>query len=468
MTVSAQTPLNRSAGNGVSTVFAYNFKVLAEADMEVSVDGVVKTLTTDYTLSGVGTDSGNVTFLVPPADLSIVVRRRNMSYTRSVDYQDQGELPTDTLDDDQDAPILMIQQLDERQGRSITVPPESSGVDLELPAPTALSYLRWNALATALENVLLADVSLISLTAYAQTLLDAVDADAARAVLNVGAVDGSRQDFRLTLTTGLPVTTADVTGATTIYAAPFSGKYIDLFDGTNWNRRSSAQFSLALGTLTSGLPYDVFCYDNAGTPTLEFTAWTNTTTRATALAYQDGVLCKSGALTRRYMGSFLTTSTTATEDSASKRYLFNYNHRKPRFLERKESTASWTYTTATWRQANGSTANQVNFFVGVVEDAVSAHAVVNAAHDNTQRSAAALALNSITVPGGLFASNKNSASSSVPEPIYTPSFEGMPALGLNYIAWLEWSQAVGTTTWYGVFNASNQQVQSGLQAKVMA
>lgn len=122
MTVSAQTPLNRSVGNGVTTVFPYTFKVLAEADMEVSVDGVVKTLTTHYTLSGVGTDSGNVTFLVPPADLAVVVRRRNMAYTRSVDYQDQGELPTDTLDDDQDAPVLMCQQLAEGLGRAVQVP----------------------------------------------------------------------------------------------------------------------------------------------------------------------------------------------------------------------------------------------------------------------------------------------------------------------------------------------------------
>lgn len=122
MTVSAQTPLNRSTGNGVTTVFPYTFKVLAAADMEVSVDGVVKTLTTDYTLSGVGTDSGNVTFVVAPAVDTVVVRRRNMAYTRSVDYQDQGELPTDTLDDDQDSAVLMCQQLAEGLSRSVQVP----------------------------------------------------------------------------------------------------------------------------------------------------------------------------------------------------------------------------------------------------------------------------------------------------------------------------------------------------------
>lgn len=126
MTVSAQTPLNRSTGNGVTTVFPYTFKVLAAADMEVSVDGVVKTLTTHYTLSGVGSDSGNVTFLVAPANGAVVVRRRNMGYVRTVDYQDQGELATDILDDDQDAVVLMCQQLAEGLSRSIQVAVTSS------------------------------------------------------------------------------------------------------------------------------------------------------------------------------------------------------------------------------------------------------------------------------------------------------------------------------------------------------
>ena len=186
MTVSAQTPINRSTANGVTTVFPYNFKVLAAADLEVSLDGVVKTLTTDYTLSGVGDDAGgNVTMLSAPANGVTVVRRRNMAYIREVDYQDQGELPTDTLDDDQDAPILMIQQVAEGLSRAVSLPPESTGVSLTLPTPAALQYLRWNAAADALESVLLADVSLISLTAYAQTLLNAVDAAAARVVLGI-------------------------------------------------------------------------------------------------------------------------------------------------------------------------------------------------------------------------------------------------------------------------------------------
>jgi hypothetical protein len=181
----------------------------------------------------------------------------------------------------------------------------------------------------------------------------------------------ARNDFRLTLTTAVPVTTADVVGATSIYCSPYKGKKIGLYDGTNWNLRSSAEFSLALGSLTSGLPYAVYCYDNAGVPALEFQAWTNGTTRATALALQDGVLVKSGTPTRRFLGDFYTTATTTTEDSKTKRYLWNYYHRTQRNCL-NTFTADRTTASTTYVELN--TEIRCNFLIGVAEDAVFASA----------------------------------------------------------------------------------------------
>lgn len=294
---------------------------------------------------------------------------------------------------------------------------------------------------------------------------DSSDKPAARDALGVSLND--TQDFRLSLTTALPVTITDVTGATTLYATPFTGKYIDLPDGAgDWNRRASAEMSIALGTLTNGIGYDVFCYDNAGTPTLELLAWASSTARATALVYQDGVLCKSGDLTRRYLGSFCTTSTTTTEDSAAKRYLFNYYHRKCRILNLSVATASWTYTTATWRQANGSTANQINWFTGVVEDAFEAHGVLVAQPDNATNTGAAIGLNSTSTPSGIYGTGKSNSSSAIPYYVHTPMLKAMPALGLNKACLLEYSEAVGTSTWFGVINAVGQQIQSGLIGEV--
>ncbi len=63
---------------------------------------------------------------------------------------------------------------------------------------------------------------------------------------------------RLTLTTALPVTIADVTAATTIYFALYEGDNISLYDGTRWKRQRFTQQSILTtdsaqtGTWTNG------------------------------------------------------------------------------------------------------------------------------------------------------------------------------------------------------------------------
>jgi hypothetical protein len=226
--------------------------------------------------------------------------------------------------------------------------------------------------------------------------------------------------------------------------------------------RQSAQFSLALGTLVSGKPYDVFCYDNAGTPTLEFLVWTNDTTRATALVYQDGVLVKSGATTRRYLGTFYTTATTTTEDSEAKRFLWNYYHRARRSLKKHDATATWTYTTATFRQANAAAANQVEVLCGLAEDSVEV-AMHSAFYNST---AGVVAYQSI----GLDATNaeatgvRRTTAAAAGINYQTPmvaSYQGVPGLGRHYFAWVEFSTASGTTTFVG-------GTPSGLNGSCMA
>lgn len=274
------------------------------------------------------------------------------------------------------------------------------------------------------------------------------------------------QDFRLTLTTGLPVTTADVTGATTIYACPYNGNQISLYSGSAWVTRSSAEFSLALGTLTSAKPYDVFCYDNAGTPTLEFLVWTNDTTRATALAYQDGVLVKSGATTRRYLGTFYTTSTTQTSDAVGGRYLWNYYHRIPRKMKAVDATDSWSYSTAAYRQANGSTANQLNFIVGVAEDVVTARvAAIWGGADGTARPAKpGIGVDSTSVNGADMTQLIYATSSQIMA--CAAFYTGTPSAGRHYLAWLEYGNASGGL-FYGD-NAVSTGEQAGISGEVFA
>ncbi|GMV70094.1 MAG: hypothetical protein AMXMBFR76_25330 [Pseudomonadota bacterium] len=123
MPVTDQTPVDSSTGNGVTTVFPYTFKILDEADILVTVDGVTKILMTDYSVSGVGNDAGgNVTFVAAPANGTTVVRTRDMGYERTTDYQDNGDLPASTLDDDIDRTVMLIQQLRAALLRSVKLP----------------------------------------------------------------------------------------------------------------------------------------------------------------------------------------------------------------------------------------------------------------------------------------------------------------------------------------------------------
>lgn len=173
---------------------------------------------------------------------------------------------------------------------------------------------------------------------------------------------------RLTLTTATPVTTADVTAAATVYYTPYVHPYISLYDGTTWRLFEFTEKSLNIAAFTASKPYDIFVYDNSGTVTLEGLVWTNATTRATALAYQDGRLVKSGATTRLYLGSiYVNSSGGQTDDSIEKRNVWNNYNRRPRPFYINEGTGH-TYNSNTIRNWNNS-ALAVSYMCGVVEDA---------------------------------------------------------------------------------------------------
>lgn len=253
---------------------------------------------------------------------------------------------------------------------------------------------------------------------------------------------------RLTLTSGTPITTADVTGATNVYVAPYKGNRIGLYDGSSsWNVRTFTEITVALGTITAALPYDIFVYDNAGTVTARTpVAWTNATTRATALTTQDGVLVKTGATTDRYIGTFYTTATTTTEDSHAKRFLWNYYNRMRRPARVLEATNSWTYTTAAFRAMNNSSANSIGAVVGWSEDSVKMHVMATSAPSTgnpyrvTGVGVGSTTVNSAQLLGGVITGGK--------EHVHA-FYEGIPAVGYQYYQALEYSEATGTVTWYG-------------------
>jgi hypothetical protein len=250
---------------------------------------------------------------------------------------------------------------------------------------------------------------------------------------------------RLTLTTATPVTTADVTAATTLYYALYGGNRIALYNGSAWEVFTIAELSIAVPATTSTM-YDVFVDYNAGTPALSVTAWTNDTTRATALTKQDGVYVLTGSTGKRYVGSFRTTGVSGqTEDSAAKRYVWNYYNRVPRQML-VNGSGTWTYSTATWRQANNSATNQLDLVVGVAESA--AQIVLSGCGANSTGGIdfyVGIGYDTTTAPSvkniGQPPANLNVT--------ITVSMSHVPAAGRHYYTWCEYAYAAGTTSWTG-------------------
>ena len=280
-------------------------------------------------------------------------------------------------------------------------------------------------------------------------------------------------EFRLTLTTGTPVTTADVTAAGTIYLTPYIGNRIRIYDGTRWNLYQNAEISLGL-TLTSGKNYDVFVYDNAGTLTLELSAaWTNDTTRADALTTQDGVNVKSGATTRLYLGTIRASGTNTTEDSygggsqsGGKRFVWNAYNRVDRHLGVKDTTDNWSYNTATWRQGNAASGNKVEYVAGLSQDVVHANAqtyTLPTGAGNTGQASIGVGVDATNANSALTLGGKGISAAAYGQP--TCTYHGYPGVGYHYLAWVEIASGTGTSTiWYG--DDGKSFVQGGLQAVV--
>ncbi len=275
---------------------------------------------------------------------------------------------------------------------------------------------------------------------------------------------------RLTLTSGNPVTTTDVTAATTVYFTPYKGDFIDLYDGSSiWNRIVFSEISISVPATTNTM-YDVFCFNNSGTATLELTAWTDTKTRATALTTQNGVYVKTGATTRRYLGSFSTTAASGqTEDSKANRLLFNYYNRVLRALANAtETTNSWAYSSSTLRQANGNAANCLNVNIGVSEDTITARVFAMAQGNTTgTQPAVGIGIDSTTVNSAQIAINNAQEVSATGFSSTSAEWVGYPGVGNHQLNWLESNISnANTVTWFGD-NNNPPTTQSGMVGTFM-
>lgn len=127
MTVSSTT--SRSGpytGNGVTTVFAYGFRILDETHVEVvrTEAGVDETVSpSEFTVSGVGNAvGGNITFTLAPTSAQTITIIRAAPFTQAVDLENQGAYYAETIEEAFDLAAMRDQQLQEQVDRSVKIP----------------------------------------------------------------------------------------------------------------------------------------------------------------------------------------------------------------------------------------------------------------------------------------------------------------------------------------------------------
>ncbi len=183
------------SGNDSTTVFSYGFKIYANTEIEViktATDGSETTLvlSTDYTVSGVGSDSGgDVTYPVTGSPLAtgekLTIRRVN-PLTQLTDLRNQGAFFSENIEKAMDRLIMVVQQQQEKIDRMLRLPSSTTSSDLVIPDPESGKYLQWRADLTGLQNVEAFVAGAITVSSFGETLIDDPDASTALTTLGFG------------------------------------------------------------------------------------------------------------------------------------------------------------------------------------------------------------------------------------------------------------------------------------------
>ena len=125
MTISSTTVKVSYSGNSSTTVFAYTFKILDDDEIQVIIRSstgteTIKTKTTHYTVSGVGSaGGGNITFLTAPVTGETVVLKRNTTKTQETDYVANDPFPANSHEEALDRVTMVAQEIQEELQRAI-------------------------------------------------------------------------------------------------------------------------------------------------------------------------------------------------------------------------------------------------------------------------------------------------------------------------------------------------------------
>ncbi len=299
---------------------------------------------------------------------------------------------------------------------------------------------------------------------------------------------------RLTLTSGVPVLTGDVTAATAVYYTPYIGLLVPIYNGISFVPQSivtELQLTLTSSSVASNI-YDFFIFSNSGVITLgtgpSWSAGTagsitagscarGTGAGGTALTRIQGILTNTVSMTIRYGNGTTTTTVSANQATyvgsmfvdgtngqvsclmsygqSRKWGIWNAYNRVPLTLKAGDATSSWSYNSGTLRPSNNSTANSIAVFSGLSEEFYTLSFTQQINYQNTGATAGVgtvcIGWNSTNSSSGLEGLVSDVSAAAGLNIFGTPSarFIQPPSLGLNVVTSLEYNASGLGATYYG-------------------
>lgn len=245
MSVTNQTPYKQFTAAPGAALFSSDFRVILASDLVVRKDGVIQP--SGFTVSGLGNPAGvDVTFGVPMVGGELIELSRQVPLTRLTDYQQSGDFLSPVVNIDFDRLWMALQDQQFLSNLAILLPVGDPLAPMSIPSVVdrANKFLAFDALGQAIAA---AGAAGVPVSAFMSTLLDDLNAAAARATLGAAASGGvgasgltlaaARFVARLTAGTGAP---EELTGAQAQSLLPLNLARIDVASATMVNLTTSA------------------------------------------------------------------------------------------------------------------------------------------------------------------------------------------------------------------------------------
>lgn len=316
---------------------------------------------------------------------------------------------------------------------------------------------------------------------------------------------------RLTLTSGSPIMTSDVTAATAIYYDPYVGSLAPLYSGSAFVNSTFAELTLTLdsnsghtGYQQSGNLFDLFLFLNgavitlgtgpawstppstgfggargtgAGTTQVQLLSgiWTNANTITLRFGNGSGNTASISANQATYIGTMYATANgqtamqfkpaAASGGTANFMALWNAYNREEAYSLERDSKASWTYATATWQPSDGGSVNlnnRISYVDGLAQSPVGAD-FTDTANGSGAAGTIGININSTTATPAVAKYLSDTSGSTALGATVIDNFP--PTLGLNYIQAMEYATGA-TATFFGSGSLSGSPQSHALRIQV--